>query len=663
MYKTVIRLIIFYFSLLSGSQCLAQGSAFPGGDEKAVRIPILPVEDTIRRNAERVLNSVTVTAQYLNPLSGNIRYSAGTKIFTGSAKIIGEMKMNSLADFLRREHSVYLKEYGNGMGSYISVRGTSSSHTRIEWNGSNMAMPTIGQTDLSHIPVFFFDRVEFHPGGGSSLYGDGSIGGSILLNTAPNWKEGVSGDLLLSAGSYGTAFTGANIRYSKNRFESRSSFLYSTSRNDYSFINNTKTGLPKEYLNNSAIRNIGLLQELFRKFRDSSTLTATILYMDFDRQIQPPVSLNEIPSSHESILDNNVKLSISYQGQKDFWRYTGTLSFSGDKEFFREDIIAANTYSAVAEGEYIKKSISLKFGSSARRVIPQVASYSGAGEENRIDLYLLARYSPVYAFTITAGLRKSLVTDVDVPLMPSLDARYLLYSQKGNMLTIRGSLSGSSRIPTLNDRYWGGENIYLKSEHSFTGESGLDYSYSKGRLKAELYATVYRSLVRDWIRWLPAGVVWKPQNIPLVLSTGAEAGGKITAVKGDYSISLTSSLSYTSIVTKEGLWAEDPSVDMQMAYQPKLSMRSGIRGERGGTSLYVLFSFTGTRTTTDIYDLLPSYFLTDAGLNKSFSLVKRKFEASAVVRNIFNVSYQNVKFYAMPGRNFQFSLKWKFGSD
>ncbi len=663
MNKTVITLIISFFSLLSGNQCPAQGSAFPEGYEKTDRTPVLPVNDTIRKNAERVLNSVTVTAQQINTINGNVRYSAGTKMFAGSAQIIGEMRMNSLADFLRREHPVYIKEYGNGMGSYISVRGTSSSHTRIEWNGSNMAMPTIGQSDLSHIPVFFFDRVEYHPGGGSSLYGDGSIGGSILLNTSPNWKKGISGDLLLSAGSYGSAFTGVNIRYSKNRFESRSSFLYTTSRNDYSFINNTKTGLPKEYLNNSSVSNIGFLQELFRKFRDSSTLSATLLYMNFDRQIQPPVSLNDIPSSHESIHDKNIKFNISYQGRKDLWRYKGALSFAGDKELFREDLIAANTFSAMAEGEYLRESISVKVGSSARKVIPQVYSYSGSGEENRIDLYLLARYSPDYAFAITAGIRKSLVTDVSVPLMPSLDARYLLYSRGSNSLTVRGSLSGSSRIPTLNDRYWGGENIYLKSEHSFTGESGLDYTYSNGRLKAEIYATGYRSLVRDWIRWLPAGVVWKPQNIPLVLSSGAEAGGKISVVKGDYTISLTSSLSYTSIVTKEGLWAEDPSVGRQMAYQPRLSVRSGIRGESKNTSLYLLFSFTGKRTTTDIFDLLPSYFLTDAGVNRSFSMIGRKFEASAVVRNIFNVRYQNVKFYAMPGRNFQFSLKWKFGTE
>ena len=71
-------------------------------------------------------------------------------------------------------------------------------------------------------------------------------------------------------------------------------------------------------------------------------------------------------------------------------------------------------------------------------------------------------------------------------------------------------------------------------------------------------------------------------------------------------------------------------------------------------------SYTGIRTTIDLYDILPSYLLTDFGATFSFKLYGLKLTANGVIRNIFDVSYQNVKFYAMPGRNCQISLQWKF---
>ncbi|MCK9303862.1 MAG: TonB-dependent receptor, partial [Bacteroidales bacterium] len=578
MTKTFVRLFIIILILFSGLTGRAEElffEHFPANEkdkkEKDNHRPLIPVRDTLRAEAHRILNSVTITAlRSVNP-SGNERYSAGTKLFTGSEKIVREMKMNSLADFLRREIPVYIKEYGNGSGAFISVRGTSSSQTRVSWNGHNLAMPTLGQTDLSHIPVFFFDRIEFHPGGGSTLYGDGSIGGSLSLNTRPLWREGFSADILLSAGSFGSVFTGANLRYSKKKTESRSSILYTTARNDYSFINNTKKGLPKEYLNNSAYRNRGLLQEVYRRFRDSSSLALKLLYMDFVREIQPSVSMNDAVSDYESIVDKNLKMNLTYSGKKKHLSYTGALSFSSDKEYYRDDIIATSTWSAFTEAEYRGRKHSLKGGAEAERIAPEVDSYSGKGDEDRVNLYLLGRYIPFGYLTITAGIRGIFVSGADLPLMPSLSARYILLHKEGKELAVRGSASNSCRIPTLNDRYWGGENLYLKSEKAFTIETGADYTLKRGIWSAELYGTFYKSRVRDWIRWLPAGTVWKPQNIPLVISTGVEAGGVIGIRKSGFSLQFTPGLTYTSIVTAQGLRNEDPSTGRQLAYQPRLS--------------------------------------------------------------------------------------------
>ncbi len=111
---------------------------------------------------------------------------------------------------------------------------------------------------------------------------------------------------------------------------------------------------------------------------------------------------------------------------------------------------------------------------------------------------------------------------------------------------------------------------------------------------------------------------------------------------------------------KEGLRAEDPAIGQQLAYQPKISWRSGLRLSMSGASLYVNLGYTGERSTLDIYDILPSYLLTDVGASYDLKIHGEHFTINGVIKNITDEMYQNVKFYAMPGRSCQMSIQYKF---
>jgi len=608
----------------------------------------------------RLLDSVKVQSHRSEGTKSNNKFSVGTNIIKFSEERLNSMKMGSLAEFIQQENAAYIKEYGRGMSAYISIRGSSSSHTTVAWNGMNLAVPTLGQADFSHIPLYLFDSMELHVGGNSSLYGDGSIGGSLQLTTAPNWKRGVHGDMLISGGSFGSLFTGGTLRYSDGKLETRSSLLRSSAENNYSFINNTKLGKPKEYLNNAAGENFGLLQEVFRKFRDSSILSATILYLDFDKEIQPSVSLNDIPENYRSIYDNNLKLNLGYNGSEGDLSFGARISYAYDKQLYEDDVIAANRLSLSTDVEYKFKNLTIKSGLFAERTIPQVNSYSDSVRENRVSAFLLARYSLNNKVLLSGGLRYAGVSDVKVPLMPSIEGRYNFFNNNNHNLSARGALSGNSKIPTMNDRYWGGEYLYLKSESSVTTEGGLDYSWFSGKWSVDLFGTLYKSRVKDWIRWLPAGTVWRPQNIPLVRTQGAEAGAKLSGVLPWVKVTLNFSLAYTDIRMIEGLRDEDPAIGEQLAYQPKLSWRAGLKLVRGRGALYTNLNYTGERTTIDLYDILQSYLITDVGASYDFKLAGCHFVANGVVKNITGEVYQNVKFYAMPGRNYQMSIQYKF---
>ncbi len=612
------------------------------------------------------LDSLVVISFSAAPLK-NRSFMTGTKVQSVSELELSNSKAQTLSDYLKESSPIYIKEYGRGMGSFISIRGTSSSHTSIVWNGMDLSVPTMGQADLSHVPLYFFDNMDIHVGGGSALYGNGSIGGSIQLSTQPKWREGWSGDAFLSMGSYSTYFGGSTVRYSNSKIESRSSLYYSGSENNFSFINNTKPNAPKERQNNAQYSNWGLLQEVNYRAGESGNISFNIWYLDFDREIQPSVSSNDRPESYASIYDNNLRTSLTYSGQssgdggKSSFLYSMAISYSHDKERYKEDVIESSRYKANANIQYSISGLTAKTGVSYESIVPTVDSYMSDVNEKRSSIYLLMRYGAFNnAVIFSGGVRGGSITNSSIPLMPSLGATLFLHNSFNYSLSLRSSLSKSVKVPTLNDRYWGGVHKYLKNESSVTAEGGLDFSLYHSRGAVNSFITLYRSSVDNWIRWFPAGQVWRPQNIPHVVSKGIEFGLSADYKFAEYLIKGYANYNYVDVKTIKALWQHDPAVGKQLAYQPRHRLTTGLSVKREKTELFINGSYTGERTTMDIYDRLDSYILVDSGVRYSIVSNFGDFNIALIVKNIFNKNYQNIKFYAMPGTNWQINLKYNF---
>ena len=79
---------------------------------------------------------------------------------------------------------------GRGKQTSLFLRGTESNHTQILLNGVKLATNAFGAPQMEHIPLNQIERIELVRGPQSSLYGSGSIGGTIQIFT----KKG-SGEL------------------------------------------------------------------------------------------------------------------------------------------------------------------------------------------------------------------------------------------------------------------------------------------------------------------------------------------------------------------------------------------------------------------------------------------------------------------------------------
>ncbi len=624
------------------------------------------------------LTAIVVSRSAKHSASRNAKYNPGTRA-QKFENIAQTSSNNTLSDFIKKQTAIYIKEYGRGMSSYISMRGTSSSHTTIDWNGQSLAVPTLGQTDLSHIPLYFFDNMTVHLGGNSTLYGNGSISGNIQLSTTPSFKEGISGDITLKGGSFTTLFTGATLRYGKNGWESRTSAYWSYAKNDFKFKNNTKIGFPTEKLNNAQYNNWGALQEVFKKFKDKSILQFNLMYLNFDREIQPSVSNNLNTASFHSILDRNFKASAAYNGNHGNWHYNARASYCHDYELYEEDIIAADRIAASSDVEYRVKMLSIKAGAGTEYIVPDIDAYKAGTKEWRGDLFALVLWNPFRPFTIGGGIRGSFVTGMTIPAQPSLNLKYQILdpyksSNRENIdknleqpvkealhtLSARASLSKSAKIPSLNDRYWGGTTNTLKPETGATSEIGADYSLIYRNWEIKGFLTGYISQVYDWIRWLPAGEIWRPANVPKVSSNGVECGFAIVKKWFGWKMLLDANYAYTNVTVEESLLSNDPSVGHQMAYQPKHTATINLGANVKKLTANITYNYTGERTSTDIYDVMPANSLLDLAINYKFRLLSQDWDITGEVNNILNTDYQNIRFYAMPGINFALALQWKF---
>ncbi|RYU93324.1 TonB-dependent receptor [Emticicia agri] len=117
------------------------------------------------------------------------RFMAGLKIQRLDSASLQQAKFQTLADFLSFLAPVNFRPYGSGQLTTIGLRGTSSNHTAVLWNGININSPSTGQSDFSTLPTAGFDLLAIQYGSSSCVIGSDAVGGSILLDSKPIWKK------------------------------------------------------------------------------------------------------------------------------------------------------------------------------------------------------------------------------------------------------------------------------------------------------------------------------------------------------------------------------------------------------------------------------------------------------------------------------------------
>ena len=146
----------------------------------------------------------------------------------------------SMADILTFNSSVFVKSYGRATLSTVAFRGTSPSHTQVTWNGMRINNPMLGMTDFSTIPSYFIDQATLLHGTSSVNETGGGLGGLVRLGTIPDVAGGVNLQYVQGVGSFSTFDEFARFTYGSEHWHVSSRVVYSSSPNDYKYINHDK---------------------------------------------------------------------------------------------------------------------------------------------------------------------------------------------------------------------------------------------------------------------------------------------------------------------------------------------------------------------------------------------------------------------------------------
>ncbi len=613
-----------------------------------------------------MLREVTIQA----PLK---KYQAGAKIESIPADQLQIGQAASVDQILMRFTPVYLKSNAGGL-STIHLRGTSPSHTSVNFGGININSLTLGHSSMSEVPVFLFDEIDLQYGSSSAINGSGSIGGALHLGLANNWTKGLKLKTTISEGSFGEQLYGTKFYAGNGRFESVTRLFYYKLKNDFPF-NNPKVGdvenpgTVRGRQRGATIENEGIIQELNYRFSEKEMLKSAI-WLEHDwHEIQLTFKEINTPKQPETLDNKHIRFWSEYENKKHLLNFRSGLGFVHDMQVYDGNTIQKiGTNRLITELEAkqdLNKNLGYKFGVKYQYIKPDVYAYSSdvIKFEHQSDFYFSSFFNAWNRLKLTLNLRQSFVTNFSAPFTPSLGSEYRLFTSNSSVLKFNGNISRSFRIPTFNDRYWGNQgNPNLKPEDGMNYELGLNFLLCKETVQSDIKLNAFYMDVKNWIEWRLGSVDWMAQNVMEVQSKGIEFQSNTDWNLKELKFNFRLNYSFNPV---DALKDESAGgvTGRQLLYVPIHIGNAYFRMNYQVWNFYVDGSYTGKRFAdySGSYYMplgfeLDPYFLANCGVSRKISVAKQSFYLSFALNNLLNADYQNERFYAMPGRSFRIGL-------
>lgn len=614
---------------------------------------------------EFLLDSVTVIEKRIETKRTDI--NIGTRVSTFGKEVIESNQTKLLSDLLNENSTVYIKSLGQGALATSSIRGTSSSHTLVNWNGININPAMSKSFDFSQIPVFFTDNVSLYHGSSHLGNGSGGLGGSINIGNSAAWNDPVRVKLFAEVASFGTYSGAADAKYGSNKLQLRTRVFYQQSDNDYRYLNKVLQVDPfYERRKEASYNQYSVMQELYLKTNPNGELSATAWIQHGERELPQPIMVNV--TQHEKQKDLSFKYLIGYDFKKDKQEFSVKSAYLYNnleyRQWYEESEFSSKTEQNRAEAFHLKGNYqythSSKFNLSGSILYNcnwvNASGYTQESVVNHItSLQMAMLWNANDHFSFNAQTMGELN---DKKFAPTFSVG-VLSRVLPKQLSFKTNLSYNYKFPSLNDLYWKpGGNPDLMPEKGISTDASIIFTPKVNEsLSFKVDATYYVMTIDNWIMWLPTiSWYWEPQNVQNVLSHGlellTEANYKTKHFRGRIALNYA----YSPSINRQQNFAEDDTYGKQLPYVPKHKGNLRFSGHYKKAELNYNVCHTGIRyVTSDESYHTNAYTIHNMDLGYHFKLRKNiSISPKLKIENIFNAYYESTEYYPMPLRSISF---------
>lgn len=586
------------------------------------------------------------------------------------------LSSTSIADALKYFAGVQIKDYG-GLGGLktINVRSLGSQHVGVYIDGIRITNAQNGTVDLGKYSLSTLESVSLYNANKLDLCQSASeyaSGATVYMQTRRPTCDSLS--VLAGIGSFHTYRGRVNAQFCRNGWSGFIDGEYMNSRGDYPFRYKSQYEDTVGRRRNSDIEYFRVETALFKRGfafhgycylsergcpggivrRLSDKYTNIGREWDTDMFLQASYSLS---LSHIHRLKFNTKYTHEYlRYNTDYPENQNTARV--DNHYWQNDGYASAAY-ALTPCRLVSVNVSydarmswldadLRHFSPVRR-LDQKAVAAAQIDWRGLRLAGSILYQHYKDYT------KLKVGAAD-PLSRFTPAVTLGYNYRG--LALRAWYKCIFRAPTLNDLYYTqAGNRNLKPEYTRQWNIGGEYHYATPSWTASVQADAYLNYIDNRISCLPlkGTYTWTMMNYGETFCRGLNATVSGQYVHRDWTFSLLSSITW-----QRDLNRTDPkdldTYDKPICYAPSFSC--GITGivswKRYSLTVSDLHVSSRMWSYADPEDILKPYDNVDVKVSGGFSNIT----ASLEVNDLFDVQYEHIPRYPMPGRTLRFTLSY-----
>lgn len=573
-------------------------------------------------------------------------------------EVIERLAPMSMASTMSLFPGVFVKDYG-GIGGLqlVSLRGGSSAQSLVMLDGARLSSAQNGSIDLTSIPVRRIESAEVQRGGASALYGANALTGVVDMRLRLPETSGVG--LTLSQGAFNewrsaldaNTHLGSDVRLGVDVdvFGTRGSFPFSVNQFGTTYDVNRQNGHARH-------------MRVLARAEFGQWHSATVIVRSADRGVPGAVVQGAIAQARALLRDEDlmaVGRSTLYSSARDRIWMTASARYL-DQHFVDPDATIVGTQginvrylqrdataSAVWQRQHEDLQTTLRFDAShadlqgasiasrsGERVVRRSASISGDVQVTNVletDIEL------------RAAMRADVFSDVGTALSPLLALRYGIAPG----LAFRASWSQSFRPPTFNELYYLNYGTRdLRPERASTIDAGI---VAEPWSWCSLDLTAYTGSIRNLIVSVPVSpVITSAQNVGAATSQGAELVIRSRGFDGRLLAQWSYALQFMRDATGRA------GLDGKLTAYAVPELASALaQWDAGSWFASLQWSYTGFRYATSGEPsemMLRPFALTSlqSGIRMNGSNVR----GSVMLQcdNLFDVSYQVVRGYPMPGR-------------